>query len=306
MTQKQNHTDIIYEGWVARVPGAMRPYLYLMRLDRPIGTWLLLLPALWGLLLAGGFTAWPTMILFAVGAVVMRGAGCVINDLWDRDLDGAVERTATRPLPNGDVTPRQALIFLGGLLSVGLVILLQFNALTIILGVISVAFIVTYPLMKRITWWPQAFLGLTFNFGVLLGWSAITGDLPLTPILIYIAGIFWTLGYDTIYALQDREDDAMVGIKSAARYILERGHNAGVVILSFYLIHFIIMTTAIVMFVGTQFSWGVALVILPLLHLIWQVKTLDLNDQRNALKRFKSNRDYGLIWCLVIIVLTAL
>ncbi len=285
------------------MPDAIRPYLYLMRLDRPIGTWLLLLPGWWAILLAGGLGAWPTLTLFAIGAIVMRGAGCVVNDLWDRDLDSKVERTSTRPIPNGDVTPKQAMIFLGGLLFLGFIILLQFNLTTIILGVVSLAFIVAYPLMKRITWWPQAFLGLTFNFGALMGWAAITGGLGWQAWVLYIASFFWTLGYDTIYALQDRRDDALIGIKSSARWLSEKWDgNIKMPLYAFYAVHYLYF--AVVLLWGSNISFfGVVFLTLPLLHLIWQVKTLDTDSPQNALKRFQSNRDYGLLMCVVITLL---
>lgn len=304
MITQKHHTDIVATGWINYLPDAVRPYMYLMRLDRPIGTWLLLLPGWWSILLAGGVQAWPTMLLFAIGALVMRGAGCVVNDLWDRDLDGHVERTRTRPIPAGDVTIRQALMFLGGLLCIGLAILVQFNALTIVLGVVSLLFVAIYPLMKRWTWWPQAFLGLTFNFGALMGWAAVTGELSITPWLIYAAGFFWTLGYDTIYALQDRADDALIGIKSTARLFVDRwGVNPKIPCLVFYAIHAVLMGIAFYPYViGHGFLAFVAL--LPLLHLVWQVATVSMTDHANSLRRFKSNRDYGLIVCLVILFLS--
>ena len=293
----QPHTDIINNGWISRAPDSIRPYLYLMRLDRPIGTWLLLLPALWAMLLTGG--SWQFIALFAVGAFIMRGAGCVVNDLWDRDLDGQVERTATRSIPNGDVSPRQALIFLAFLLSCGLVILLQFNTLTIILGIVSLVFVAVYPLMKRITWWPQAFLGLTFNFGALMGWSAVTGVLPWQAWMLYAAGFFWTLGYDTIYALQDRDDDALIGIKSSARWLTEK--YKGQIqkpLYVFYAVHFVMV--AIV--VASLHSWFATLLLILSMHLIWQVRTLSITNPKNSLARFKSNRDYGLMVCVVVLM----
>jgi len=301
MQQKQSHTDIIHQGWVGKMPGLIQPYLYLMRLDRPIGTWLLLLPGWWAILLTGGLGAWKAMILFALGAVIMRGAGCAVNDLWDRDLDKQVERTKTRPLANGDISIKQAITFVSVLLLLGLVILLQFNILTITIGCISILFIITYPLMKRITWWPQAFLGLTFNFGALMGWTAITGDLPWQAWALYASGFFWTLGYDTIYAMQDREDDMMIGIKSSARYLTERykGHIS-IPLYIFYGSHFILLLFACA---NEVYAIGGLLVgLLPFLHLRWQIKTLDISAPENALNRFKSNRDYGLIICALIIL----
>ncbi len=216
-------TDLIQDGWVDRwVPGRFRPYVYLMRLDRPIGTWLLLLPGWWSI--AAGYSVHPDLsralflaALFGVGAVIMRGMGCVVNDLWDRDFDARVTRTRTRPLAAGTITPARAAAFALFLLLLGFLILLCTNRATIWIGVASLPFILLYPLMKRITWWPQAFLGFTFNFGALMGWSAMTGEIALPALLFYVAGFFWTLGYDTIYAQMDRDDDALIGVKSTAR-----------------------------------------------------------------------------------------
>ena len=300
MTQKQGHTDIIDEGWITKIPAHIRPYLYLMRLDRPIGTWLLFIPALWSILLAGGLSQWPILILFAIGAIIMRGAGCIINDLWDQDLDGKVERTAKRPIPAGDVTIRQAVKFLIALLAIGLLILIQFNLTTIILGFLSMIFVGIYPYMKRITWWPQAFLGLTFNFGALMGWAAVTGEVGWQAIALYIAGFFWTLGYDTIYALQDLKDDALIGIKSTARLFVNKWKKKiKIPLLWFYGIHFFMMVNIIF---GT-YPTVLALILsaAPFAHLYWQVHTLKPKTPENALKRFQSNRDYGLMMAAIIL-----
>lgn len=304
MSVKQNHTDIVTKGWMEYVPASVRPYVYLMRLDRPIGAWLLLLPAWWAILLSGGVGEWRLMILFAIGALIMRGAGCVINDLWDRDLDGQIERTSTRPIPSGDVKLKNAFTFLFLLLFSGLIILFQLNNRSIFLGVISVFFIVMYPLMKRITWWPQAFLGLTFNFGALMGWSAVIGEFPpWQSWVLYVAGFFWTLGYDTIYAMQDRHDDALVGVKSSARYLVDRfGGHANKIIYLFYFVHFILFLIVVFSALNSDFYALYGLCIVPLLHLVWQVKTLSIDNHKNTLRRFQSNRDYGLLWCVVIIV----
>ncbi|MBL4618740.1 MAG: 4-hydroxybenzoate octaprenyltransferase, partial [Marinicaulis sp.] len=206
-------------NWVERMPPRAQPYLRLIRADRPIGTWLLLIPCWWGLGLAAvaGFTGLKLFYygaLFAIGAFVMRGAGCAYNDIVDRDIDGQVERTALRPIPSGQISIKQASIFLGVLCFIGLIVLLQFNRTTIFLGLGSLALVAAYPFMKRVTYWPQAWLGLTFNWGALMGFTAASGRLSFGAVAIYAAGIFWTLGYDTIYAHQDKEDDALIGVKS--------------------------------------------------------------------------------------------
>ena len=214
-------SDIPVGSWIDRLmPSWSRSYLKLARADRPIGTWLLLWPCLWGIILAARGDLNEVRIdliaLFTVGAVVMRGAGCTYNDIVDRDFDAKVARTALRPIPSGDVGVPRAWMFLGFQLLIGFIILLQFNVLTIALGVASLALIATYPFMKRITYWPQAWLGLTFNWGALMGWTAVTGSITWPAIALYAAGFFWTLGYDTIYAHQDKEDDALIGVKSSA------------------------------------------------------------------------------------------
>src|SRR5271156_6210894 len=214
-----SHTDIIADGWVARLPMGWRPYALLARLDRPIGAWLLFLPGLWGVLLARPVAseAARLVVLFGVGAVVMRSAGCVVNDLWDRDIDRKVARTAGRPLASGALRPRQALAFLAVLLAVGLAILLQLNVLCWVLGTASLVLVALYPLAKRVTWWPQLMMGFTFGFGAPLGYAAGAGRIDGVLAALYGAAILWDLGFDTIYAHQDREDDALVGIGSTAR-----------------------------------------------------------------------------------------
>lgn len=257
-----------------------------MRLDRPIGIWLLLLPGWWAIALADPHR-FDLFALFALGAIVMRSAGCVINDLWDRDYDASVERTRLRPLVTGAVTKREAFMLLAGLLVIGLCILLTMPPMAIGIGVVSLLFVVTYPLMKRFTWWPQLFLGFTFNFGALLGYAAVTGTLSLDAWLLYIGGIFWTLGYDTIYGHQDKEDDAMIGIKSTARLF---GQNSRRWVLGFY-------ATAMVLFTIVMPS---PLMVLPAAHFIWQVYKWDMNEPANCLRFFKSNRDAGLLILLAI------
>jgi 4-hydroxybenzoate polyprenyltransferase len=277
-------------------PAAARPYLRLARADRPIGSWLLLWPCWWSLALAVPTVGdtWPDaqlLILFALGAVVMRGAGCTLNDIVDRDFDARVERTRGRPIASGAVTVGHAIVFMGGLALVGLAILLQFNTYAIWVGLAAVPLIVIYPLMKRITYWPQFFLGLTFNWGALLGWAAVTGGLTAAPLALYVAGIFWTLGYDTIYAHQDKEDDALVGVKSSA---LRLGDRTRPWLWGFY-------GCAVAGFgvsgalAGS--SWPFYLVLAAVAgHLGWQAATVDISSSRDCLAKFRSNA--GLGWIL--------
>jgi len=321
--QAELRTDIPRGSWIDRwLPAAARPYARLMRLDRPIGTWLLLFPCWWGLALATRLTAqhvprdsfhgayyWASVgyssdsdhlvtraFLFAIGALVMRGAGCTYNDIIDRDFDAKVARTALRPIPSGDVSVRAAIIFLLAQLLVGLVILLQFNRFTVWLGVASLALIFTYPLMKRFTYWPQAFLGLTFNWGILMGWAAVFGNLDWAALLLYAGGIAWTLHYDTIYAHQDKEDDALIGVKSTA---LRFGDSTEPALLLF--------SCAAAIFFGASFilhnvHWialiGVAAV---LVHLGWQIRSVDLNNPADCLAKFHSNRWIG--WIMLVSIL---
>ncbi|MEK9725388.1 MAG: 4-hydroxybenzoate octaprenyltransferase [Rhodospirillaceae bacterium] len=285
-------TDIPRDGWVERwAPGPARPYLRLARLDRPIGTWLLLIPCWWGQALAT--PGWPdvwTMALFAVGALAMRGAGCTVNDLADRDFDRMVARTADRPIASGRISVAQGVAFLAALSAIGLWVLVQFNAFAIQLGVASLALIVVYPFMKRITYWPQLFLGFTFNWGVLVGWAVVTGGMAAPALWLYAAGIFWTLGYDTIYAHQDKADDIVVGVKSTA---LKFGAATPGWLVGFY------TATASLLGVagwtaglGWPFAVGLAA---GAAHLAWQVRRVDLDDPKSCLRFFKSNRDFGLI-----------
>ena len=291
-TSEQIATDIPSESWIDRfAPEVIRPYLRLARLDRPIGTWLLLLPCWWGAALAT--PAWPdaTMfVLFTIGAVVMRGAGCTVNDLADRKFDARVARTATRPIASGQISVLKAFVFLALQLLLGLSILLQFNAFTVALGVSSLLLIVLYPFMKRITYWPQLFLGFTFNWGVLLGWAAVKGELSAPAFVLYGAGIFWTLGYDTIYAHQDKEDDVLIGVKSTA---LKFGDGTKPWLVGFYSITVILLAaTGLLANLAWPFYSGLTL---AALHLAWQIKSVDIANSKNCLRRFKSNRDFGLI-----------
>lgn len=271
----------------------------LARLDRPIGTWLLLLPCWWSLVLASGglqhlgLAGMVQAVLFAAGALIMRGAGCVINDLWDRKLDAAVARTQSRPLASGAVSVMQALFFLASLLLAGLLVLLQFNLTTIWVAICALALVAAYPLMKRITWWPQLFLGFTFNWGAWVGWTAVTGGASLAACLVYIGGIFWTLSYDTIYAHQDKEDDALVGIKSTARLFDQHSKKwvSGFLILALLFFTFAKITAA-------GISLALALLLLPAAHALWQIRTWDMDNHHSSLALFKSNRDFGLLLLL--------
>jgi len=293
-------SDIRTDGWIARAtPGPLRPYLYLMRLDRPYGAWLLLLPCWWSVGLAANGT-WPDVTvlgLFALGAFIMRGAGCVMNDIVDRDLDAQVARTANRPIPSGRVSVRQAVLFLAFLGVLGLGILVQFNTFAIGVGVASLVTVIVYPYMKRYTYWPQAFLGLSFNWGALLGWAAVQGSLGAAPGALYVAGILWTLGYDTIYAHQDKEDDILAGIKSTALRLGAATRD--------WLVFFYGGALVMIGFSGwlAGLGWSFYPALVPAAaHVSWQILTLDINDPRNCLTRFKANRDFGLLVFAAVIV----
>ena len=295
-----NASDIARGNWVdCWFPPAARPYVRLARLDRAIGTWLLLLPGWWAVALGaqpGNWPDWWMIALFGIGALLMRGAGCVINDLFDRDFDARVARTADRPIASGAVSVPQALAFMAALMAASLAILLQFNLVAIVVGAASLALIVPYPLMKRITWWPQAWLGLTFNWGALLGWAAARGDLDTPCLVLYAAGFFWTLGYDTIYAHQDKEDDALVGIKSTARLLGDRSRP--------WIAGFLAVFMALLVTAGWSAGLGwpyYAGLVAAAAHLAWQVTTIDFDDPRDCLAKFKSNRDFGLIVLAAII-----
>ncbi|MGH6953267.1 MAG: 4-hydroxybenzoate octaprenyltransferase [Alphaproteobacteria bacterium] len=284
--------DMPADHWVEqRLPPSLRPYARLARLDRPIGTWLLLLPGWWSLELAGrDWTDLGFFVLFGLGAVVMRGAGCVWNDVTDREFDRRVARTRARPIASGAVSVVRALLFMALLLAIGLAILMSFNRFAIALGAASLALIAAYPLMKRITDWPQIILGLTFNWGALLGWAAITGGIALEPVLLYLGGVLWTLGYDTIYAHQDKEDDALIGIKSSA---LALGARTRSYLFLFYGGAALLMAAAgAVAGLGWPYH---ALLLVGLFQLVWQAATVDLDDPADCLAKFRSNRIFGLI-----------
>ncbi len=292
-------SDIPRDHWVNRVlPETWRPYARLMRLDRPIGTWLLLLPCWWGLAL--GWRAGPETVdswemarlylLFSIGAIVMRGAGCTVNDLWDRDFDARVARTIDRPIAYGDITVKQALVFLVAELLVGLAILLQLNQASWILGVSVLLLVFTYPLFKRVTYWPQFVLGLTFNWGALMGWVAVTGALAWPAVVMYGAGIVWTLGYDTIYAHQDKSDDALIGVKSSALALGDR--TVRFLWIFFGLAIAGLLLTGVTAGLGGYFY---LLLIPAALQLAWQAWQVDIDNPRDCLAKFQSNRWFGLI-----------
>ncbi|MEQ8194370.1 MAG: 4-hydroxybenzoate octaprenyltransferase [Rhodospirillales bacterium] len=278
--------------WVDRqAPVRLQPYLRLARVDRPIGTWLLLLPCWWSVALAS--PGWPDLwmlALFAIGSIVMRAAGCAINDIADRNFDGKVARTALRPIPSGQITVLQAILFLGALLLIGLLVLVQFNTFTVVTGMLSLVLIAIYPFTKRITYWPQLALGLTFNWGALLGWTAVRGDLGLPALALYAAGVFWTLGYDTIYAHQDKEDDMMIGVKSTA---IKFGTATRAWLYGFYALSVALLALA-GWFAQLHGSFY-AILALGAAHLVWQAAKVDTENAKDCLAKFKTNRDFGII-----------
>ena len=275
----------------------IEPYIRLARLRDPIGTWLLLFPCWWSYTLASPEVFSPTnYILFTFGAIVMRAAGCVLNDLVDRNIDKKVLRTSRRPIATKEISIPHAIIFLSMLLFLGFLILIQFNQVTILLGISSLILILIYPFMKRITFWPQAFLGLTFNWGALIGWTSVHAELEVAPILLYCAGFFWTIGYDTIYALQDKDDDTLIGIKSTARKFGNKTKR--------WLFCFFSLSIFLFVLCGhiENLSWSYFLgLTISFTHLVWQIKTLDINDPKDCSKKFKSNRDFAFIIFLSII-----
>jgi 4-hydroxybenzoate polyprenyltransferase len=276
----------------------MNAYFRLMRLNKPIGTWLLLLPCWWGIALSSPRlpNLW-LMLLFALGAVVMRGAGCVINDIYDRKLDRQVERTRSRPLASGEINLLQAVLFLILLLIIGLGVLLLLNSATIFVGILSLGLVFTYPLMKRITWWPQLFLGFTFNWGVLMGSTAVTSAIGLSIFFAYAAGVFWTLGYDTIYAHQDTGDDALVGIKSTALYF---GDVSRPWVTLFYTLCVLCLAmTGWINGLDKIYFYGL---MVAACYALVQLFLWNQDDPESCFKRFKSNRDFGLIVFAAIVL----
>ncbi len=282
-------------NWVdSLAPSYTRPYLRLARLDRPIGSWLLLMPCWWSVGLAGmhnnRFPSLWHIVLFFIGAFAMRGAGCTWNDLVDRDLDGRVERTRSRPIPSGQVTVAQATMFMVAQALVGFLVLIQFNRFTVATGIASLLVVVIYPFMKRITYWPQIFLGLAFSWGALMGWPAAFGRLDWPARVLYAGSILWVIGYDTIYAHQDRDDDLLIGIKSTA---LLFGERTPTMLATFY-------AGAIVLIAAAGFMAGGGIIftigiVAFAAHLAWQVSRIDIDDPAHCLMLFKSNRDAGLI-----------
>jgi 4-hydroxybenzoate polyprenyltransferase len=293
-------------NWVdGSAPAVTRPYLRLARLDRPIGSWLLLMPCWWSAGLAGmasgHLPSLAHIALFFVGAFAMRGAGCTWNDLVDRNLDGKVERTRSRPIPSGQVTARQAAVFMVAQALVGLAVLLQFNWFTVFTGLASLGVVAIYPFMKRITYWPQIFLGLAFSWGALMGWPAAFERLDWPPLVLYAGAIAWVIGYDTIYAHQDREDDMMIGIKSTA---LLFGDNTPRMLMVFYAIAVVLIGAAGLMAGG---GWIFILGLLAFAaHLAWQIARLDIDDPAHCLTLFRSNRDAGLILFAAMLIDAAL
>jgi 4-hydroxybenzoate polyprenyltransferase len=286
-------------NWVDRLaPATLQPYLRLARFDRPIGAWLLLFPCWWGQALAElasrrtAPNAWY-LLLFLLGAFVMRGAGCAYNDIVDRDIDRSVARTQGRPIPSGQISVPQAAAFMVGLCLVGLAVLLQFDAATVWLGIGSLTLVAVYPFMKRLTHWPQVVLGLTFKWGALVGWTAVRGTLEWPAVALYGGSVLWTIAYDTIYAHQDKEDDALVGVKSTA---LKLGVHTKPWLAGFSIATVILFEIAVAL---AHLGWPAMLAVAAVaLHLTWQILTVDLDDPADCLAKFRSNRWIG--WLLLI------
>jgi 4-hydroxybenzoate polyprenyltransferase len=283
-------------NWVDRsAPQWARPYLRLARMDRPIGSWLLLLPCWWSTALAAIATnaPWPDprlLVLFGVGAVVMRAAGCAWNDIIDREVDARVARTRSRPIPSGQITVAQALAFAIALSLIGFAILVQFNLFAIATGIASLVIVALYPFAKRVTFWPQFVLGLAFSWGALTGWAAVFGRLDLPAFVLYAGSIAWVIGYDTIYAHQDREDDAVIGVRSTARLF---GLETSTALAIFYTGAVALVTVGIFLCGGGVVAYAGALAFAG--HLAWQIRKINVNDPELCLRLFRSNRDAGLL-----------
>jgi 4-hydroxybenzoate polyprenyltransferase len=304
MNDTSHHiADARRDNWVERwLPPAALPYAQLMRVDRPIGWWLLLLPCWWSLFLAqiAAGDAKPNLwfaVLFLAGSIVMRGAGCTLNDIVDRDLDAQVSRTRSRPIPSGRIGVKQAFAFLVVLSFIGLAVLLQFNRYTIVLGMSSLLIVAIYPFMKRVTHWPQLVLGLAFNWGALVGWSAVHGSLSWAALALYVGGISWTLAYDTIYAHQDKEDDILIGVKSTA---LQFGESTRSWLIAFFVVSLAAIDTGLWL-VGGGFIAHIG-VMLAAVHAAWQISRFKTNDAGLCLQLFKSNRDFGLLIAVFLLL----
>ena len=296
-----NTTDIVPDserrGFIGALPPRLRPFASLMRIDRPIGTWLLYWPCAWSVALAGVGGRWDLFLWLALGAFTMRSAGCVYNDIVDKDLDKQVERTRLRPLASGRVTLRSAWLLIGLLCAVGLIVLLQLNVPAALVALASVALVAAYPFMKRITWWPQAWLGLVFSWGALVGWPAVAGELDWPALLLWLGSVAWVIGYDTLYAIQDMEDDALVGVKSSARRL---GDKAPIGIAIFYTLALSGWGTAVW---SVRPDWVALLALAPAaLHLANQALRADPKDGEGALQLFRSNRTCGLLVFLAMLV----
>ena len=284
-------------GFIGGLPPRLRPYASLMRLDRPIGTWLLYWPCAWSVALAGVRGRWDLFLWLALGAFAMRSAGCVYNDVVDRDLDKKVERTRLRPLASGRVPLRSAWVLIGLLSLIGLLVLLQLNLVASVIALASIAPVAAYPFMKRITWWPQAWLGIVFSWGALVGYPAVTGKLDPQPVLLWLGSIAWVIGYDTLYAIQDIEDDALVGVKSSARRL---GGSLPAGVAFFYAVAILLWGVAVWL---VRPDWLAMLALAPAaLHLINQALRADPRDGVLALKLFRSNRTCGFLIFLAMLV----
>jgi 4-hydroxybenzoate polyprenyltransferase len=284
-------------GLIGALPPRLRPYASLMRLDRPIGTWLLYWPCAWSVALAGVGGRWDLFLWFFLGAFAMRSAGCVYNDIVDKDLDRKVERTRLRPLASRRASVRSAWVLIAILCAIGLLVLAQLNVTAAIVALVSVAPVAAYPFMKRITWWPQAWLGLVFSWGALVGWPAVTGSLDLPALLLWFGSIAWVVGYDTLYAIQDIEDDALVGVKSSARRL---GEKAPLGVAIFYLIAVLVWAAALW---SVRPDWLALLALAPAaIHLANQALRADPKDGEGALRLFRSNRTTGFLIFLAMLV----
>ena len=285
------------KGLIGAMPPRLRPYASLMRIDRPIGTWLLYGPCAWSVALAGVGRRWDLLLWFALGAFATRSAGCVYNDIVDRDLDRQVERTRLRPLASGRVSVKAAWVLIAALLAIALVVLFQLDRTAQIIALVSVAPVAAYPFMKRITWWPQAWLGLVFSWGALVGWPGVTGHLDWAPVMLWFGSIAWVIGYDTLYAIQDMEDDALVGVKSSARRL---GRKAALGVAIFYTLT--VLLWAIAVWLVRPDILALAALLPAALHLANQALRADPADGELALRLFRSNRTCGLLVFLAMLV----